>query len=118
MTRGGLNEESITIGLTRIAKGLEFTEEHMERSMQTIVSCAASGHYLTDRSTLNEHRRIFWTPSLFDYSLLRTSRLDTDIIERAKEICRKKIEEHEYQLEEKKTEKLVEIYDEARNNLC
>ena len=104
--------------LTRIAKGLEFTEEHIERSMQTIISCATSGHYLTDRSTLNEHRHIFWTPSLFDYSLLRTSRLDTDIIERAKDICRKKIEEHEYQLGEKEAEKLKEIYDEARSNLC
>ena len=82
------------------------------------MSCAASGHYLTDRSTLNEHRRIFWTPSLFDYSLLRTSTLDTDMIKRAKDICRKKIEEHEYQLEEKRAKKLEEIYDEARGNLC
>ena len=104
--------------LTRIAKGLEFTEEHVERSMQTIIRCAASGSYLADRSTLNEHRRIFWAPSLFDYSLLRTSRLDRDVIERAREICRKKMEEHEYQLEEKKTKKLKEIYDEARTNLC
>ena len=104
--------------LTRPAKGLEFTEEQAERSMQTIISCAASGHYLTDRSTLDEHRQIFWTPSLFDYSLLRTSRRETEMIERAKEICRKKIQEHEYRLEEGKRRELEEIYNEARRNLC
>jgi len=103
--------------LTKMARGLEFTQDQIERSMQTITSCAAKGQYLTHRSTLMDHRRIYWNPSLFDYSLLRTSKVDMDIIEKAKEICRRRIQEHEYQLEEKKRRKLIEIYKRASGNL-
>jgi trimethylamine:corrinoid methyltransferase-like protein len=103
--------------LTRIAKGLEFTQGQIERSMQTITSCADKSHYLTHRTTLMDHRRIYWNPSLFDYSLLRTSKADADIIEKAKEICRRRIQEHEYRLEEGKRRKLMAIYKEAAKNL-
>jgi len=103
--------------MTRLASGLEFTEEQINLSMQSIVHFASEGHYLTDRSALDGHRRIYWTPSLFDYSLLRTSRPDADIIEKAKELCRSKIREHEYQLEEEKREKLKAIYKEASRSL-
>ncbi len=104
--------------LTRMAKGLEFTEENVELSVQSIIRYAAKGHYLTDKNTLENHRGIYWTPSLFDYSLLRTSKPDTDFIEKAKEICREKIREHQYQLQEGKRRKLKEIYREASRNLC
>lgn len=87
-------------------------------SLRGMISCAASGHYLTDRSTLDEHRQIFWTPSLFDYSLFSASRRETEMIQRPKEICRKKIQELEYRLEEGKRRELEEIYNEARRNLC
>ena len=103
--------------LTRIAKGLEFTQDQIERSMQTITSCAAKGQYLTHRTTLTDHRRVYWNPSLFDYSLLRTSRADVDITEKAREICRRRIQEHEYRLEEGKRRKLMEIYQKAARNL-
>ena len=103
--------------LTRMARGLEFTRDQIERSMQSITSCVAKGQYLTHRSTLMDHKRIYWNPSLFDYSLLRTSKADADIIEKAKEICTRRIREHEYQLEEKKRRKLRGIYKEAAKNL-
>jgi len=103
--------------LARIARGLEFSQEQVDLSMQSIVRFAAKGHYLTDKSVLDEHRRIYWAPSLFDYSLLRTSKLDADMIGKAKETCRRKIREHTYQLEGRKKRKLTKIYEEAARNL-
>ena len=54
----------------------------------------------------------------FDYSLLRTSRQETETIEKAKEVCRKKLQEHEYGLEEGGGKKLQEMCGEACVNLC
>jgi trimethylamine:corrinoid methyltransferase-like protein len=103
--------------LSRMARGLEFAQDQIERSVQSIASCAIKGQYLTHRTTLVDHRRIYWSPSLFDYSLLRTSKIDADIAGKAREICRRRIQEHEYRLEEEKRRKLIEIYKRASGNL-
>jgi trimethylamine:corrinoid methyltransferase-like protein len=103
--------------LTRLAKGLEFTEDQIERSFQTITRCAPTGQYLTDKTTLEDYRRIYWTPEIFDHSLFRTHRPGLDIIAKAKKICREKIQEHKYQLEDEKRMKLEEIYREAVRTL-
>lgn len=103
--------------LTRLAKGLEFGEDHIESSLQAMARCARNGHYLADQTTRRDHKNIFWAPSLFDHSLYHTSKGDVDIVERAKEICRRKIAEHDYRLEEGKKRKLDEIYKEASRHL-
>ncbi|MGQ9515468.1 MAG: trimethylamine methyltransferase family protein [Thermoproteota archaeon] len=103
--------------LTRLAKGLEFTEDQMELSLKAIERCAPKGYYFTDETTRKDHRRIFWTPNLFDDSLLRTSKEGIDIIKKAKETCREKIAQHDYILEESKKSKLIEIYRDATTNL-
>jgi len=103
--------------LTRLAKGLEFGEDQIKSSLQAMARCVAKGHYLSDETTRRDHRNIFWAPSLFDDSLFHTSKGDVDIMERAKEVCRKKIAEHDYRLEEGKRQKLDEIYGEARRAL-
>lgn len=54
----------------------------------------------------------------FDYSLLRTSTQVIEIIEKAREVCRKKLQEHEYRLEEGRRKKLEEICGEACMNRC
>ncbi len=103
--------------LTRLAKGLELNEDQIELSLQAMERCVAKGHFLADETTRRDHRRIFWSPSLFDNSLLRTSKGDIDIIRKAKEICREKISQHDYLLDEKKMKKIDEIYCEAAKSL-
>jgi hypothetical protein len=66
---------------------------------------------------LEDYRRIYWTPEIFDHSLFRTHRLGLDIIAKAKKICREKIQEHKYQLEDERRGKLEEIYREAVRTL-
>ncbi|MBO3802393.1 MAG: trimethylamine methyltransferase family protein [Candidatus Brockarchaeota archaeon] len=103
--------------LARLAKGLEFSEEQIELSLQAMERCAAKGYYLADETTRRDHKRIFWAPTLFDDSLLHTSKGGTDIIGRAKEICRERISRHDFILDPKKKEKIGEIYREAAKNL-
>jgi trimethylamine:corrinoid methyltransferase-like protein len=104
--------------LTRLVKGLDFTEDQMEKSIGAIDRCAAKGHYFTDETTLSDHKRIYWAPTLFDHALFHTARGEVDIMERAKEVCATKIREHAYELGEDKKRKLEEIYAEATNNLA
>jgi len=86
--------------------------------MDIIERCASKGTFVTDKTTLSEYKRIFWQPELFDYSLLHTSRREMkDLVERAKDMARKKIAEHDFQLEEDKKRKLEEIYQEAVRKL-
>ncbi|MEM3547213.1 MAG: trimethylamine methyltransferase family protein [Candidatus Bathyarchaeia archaeon] len=103
--------------LTRLAKGLEFTEDQIELSIETIARCALKGQYLTDETTLKDYRRIYWTPEIFDYSLLHTYKPGPDIIAKAKKICKEKIQTHRYQLEDERRKKLEEIYREAVKTL-
>jgi len=103
--------------LTRLAKGLDFSEDQIALSLQAMARCASKGHYLADETTRRDHKKIYWTPSLFDDSLFHTSKGDIDILERAKEVCRRKIAEHGYRLEEEKRQKLDEIYKEASRHL-
>ncbi|MEM2303667.1 MAG: trimethylamine methyltransferase family protein, partial [Candidatus Bathyarchaeia archaeon] len=103
--------------LTRLAKGLEFTEDQIELSIETIARCALKGQYLTDETTLKDYRRIYWTPEIFDYSLLHTYKPGLDIIAKAKKICKEKIQTHRYQLEDERRKKLEEIYREAVKTL-
>lgn len=102
--------------LTRLANGLKFTEEEMEVSVHTVLRCAKKGHYLTDKTTLSDYRRIYWIPELLDYSLFHTHSFFPNIIEKAKKICKEKIMEHKYDLEESKRRKLEEIYKEAEKS--
>jgi len=104
--------------LSKLAKGISFSEEQLESSMDVIERCALRGTYLADKTTLNEYKQIFWYPELFDYSLLHTSRGEMKgLIDRAREIARKRIAGHDFQLEEDKRRKLEEIYREAARNL-
>jgi len=103
--------------LTRLAKGLEFEDGQIESSLQAMARCAGKGYYLADETTRRDHRNIFWAPSLFDDSLFRTSKGDVDIMEKAKEICRRKIAEHGYRLEDERRKRLDEIYAEASRHL-
>jgi len=76
------------------------------------------GTYLTDRTTLTDYKRIYWYPDLFDFSLLHTSRGEMKgITERAKEIARRKIAEHDFQIGESKKRRLDEIYQEAAKKI-
>jgi len=103
--------------LMRLTKGLEFTEEEINLSIDAILRCAKKGHYLMDKTTLLDYRRIYWIPEILDYSLFHTHRPSPDIIERAKKIYKEKMKEHEYVLEETKRKKLEEIHKEAEKNL-
>ena len=104
--------------LSKLAVGIRFSEEDLDRSMDIIERCAEKGTYLSDKTTLNEYKRTYWQPHLFDYSVLHTSKREMkSLIERAKEIARKKIKEHNYQLEENKKRKLEEIYQDAVRNM-
>jgi len=104
--------------LSKLARGLSFSEEELERSMDIIERCAQKGTYFMDKTTLNEYKRIYWQPHLFDYSLFHTSRGEMkSLIERAKEMARRKIAGHNFQLEEDKKRKLEEIYREAVKNI-
>lgn len=103
--------------LTRLARGLEFTEDQIKLSIQAIARCAPRGQYLTDETTLKDYRRIYWTPEIFDYSLFHTYKPSLDVIEKAKKICREKIQTHTYMLEDEKRRKLEEIYREAAKAL-
>ena len=94
--------------LSKLARGLSFSEEELERSMGVIERCAQKGFYFIDKTTLNEYNRIYWQPHLFDHSLFHTSRREIkSLIERAREIARKKITEHNFQLEEDKKRKIL-----------
>jgi len=100
--------------LSKLARGLDLSEEELDSSMEVIQRCALKGSFLTDKTTLTQYRRIYWYPRLFDYSLLHTSRREMkSLTDRAKEMARKKIAEHNFQLEESKKRKLEKIYREA-----
>jgi len=104
--------------LSKLAKGIDFSKEELESSMDIIERCASKGTFMMDKTTLSEYEHIFWQPELFDYSLLHTSKREMkDPVERAKDIARKKIAEHNFQLEEDKKRKLEEIYQEAVRKL-
>jgi len=82
--------------------------------MDIIERCALKETYLTDRTSLREYKRLYWYPDLFDYSLLRTSnRKMKSLVERAKEIAREKIAEHDFRLEEDNKKKSEGIFEEA-----
>jgi len=104
--------------LSRLAKGLSFSEEELDISMDVIRRGAQKGTFLAERTSLIDHKKLYWYPDLFDYSLLHTSRGQMkSITDRAKDIISKRVAEHDFILEEDKRRKLDEIYQEAIRNL-
>ena len=102
---------------TRFVRGVEYNDE--TSSIDSILEVGAGGSFLTHETTLAHYREAFWSPELFEHTSLATwrQRGGKSVRERAREIARRRIADHEYQLDEDRRKELDRIYRHAKKEL-
>ena len=100
---------------TQFLRGFEFNEETLSTNIiQEVVLKEES--FLSHDSTLSRFRDAFWIPELFEHLMLRQwqDKGGKSIRERAKEIAKRKIKEHEFELPPEVQRELNKIYQRAK----
>lgn len=100
---------------TQFLRGFEFNEETLSTNIiQEVVLKEES--FLSHDSTLSRFRDAFWIPELFEHLMLRQwqDKGGKSIRERAKEIAKRKIKEHEFELSPEVQRELNKIYQRAK----
>jgi len=103
--------------VSRFIKGFEFKDS--DSSLELIKEIESGGTYLDHPTTVQGHRRMFWTPELFEYYKLDQwrDRGGKSIRERAREIAKKKIKEHHFEFDRVMQNELDKIYKRASQSL-
>jgi len=103
--------------VSRFIKGFEFKNDDL--SFQIIKEVGIGGSYLAHATTMENYRQTFWIPELFEYSKLDQwkEKGGKSIRERAREIAKKKIKEHHFELDRHVQKELDEICKRARESL-
>jgi len=103
--------------VSRFVKGFELKEEGSP--LKLIKEGVAEGSYLGHPTTAKHYREIFWIPELFEYSKLDQwkGKGGQSIRERAKEIARKKIKEHQFRLDRNMQRELDKVWKKANQSL-
>jgi len=101
----------------RFARGLEYNEE--TSSIEAILEVGAGGSFLAHETTLASYREAFWESPLFEHASLASwrQRGEKSVRERAREIARQRIADHDYELEKAKRDELERIYRQAESQL-
>ena len=101
--------------VARVCQGFEFNDQTL--AIQAIEEVGlASGSFLYHRSTFDNFKKTTWMPDLFEHTTMRQwqEKGQPSIINQARQIARRKITEHEYQLEAEKRRDLEAIYQRAK----
>lgn len=103
--------------VSRFVKGFEL--EDKSPTLKLIKEGVAERSYLSHPSTAKHYREIFWIPELFEYSKLDQwkGKGGQSIRERAKEIARKRIKEHHFQLDNNVQKELDKVWNKANQSL-
>jgi trimethylamine--corrinoid protein Co-methyltransferase len=82
----------------RVVEGFEFSEEAM--AVDAIREVGPGGHFLDHPTTVAHCRDAFWAPELFEHRMLAQWREAgaRSLPERAREIARRRIAQHEFEL--------------------
>jgi trimethylamine--corrinoid protein Co-methyltransferase len=102
----------------RVLTGLEFSEEAV--GLDAIKEVGIGGNFLIHPTTLSRYRDALWNPALFEHSMLNNwkEKGATSLRDRAREIARKKIAQHMYELSGDIQRDLNEIWAHAQKTLC
>lgn len=97
----------------RVCRGFELSDETL--AVAAIEEMGEGGNFLGHESTLAHYRQATWEPDLFTHTTLRQwqERGSRELAERAREIARRRIAQHEYLLADDKRRQLAAIYDRA-----
>jgi len=100
----------------RVIQGFEFDEETL--ALDIIKRQSEKGKFLEDDSTLQNYTD-FWVPDLFERSSFSQWRQSDKISlkERAREIARSRIKNHDYQISEEIQSDLDKIYQQAEEEI-
>ncbi len=103
--------------VSRFVKGFQFQDE--VSSLKLIKEGVAEGSYLAHPSTVKHYRETFWIPELFEYSKLDQwkSKGSQSIREKAREIAKKKIKEHHFQLDRDVKKEMNKVWKKAKQSL-
>jgi len=103
----------------RFLKSFDFNEETLASSIIKGVIEEDRGDFLSHQSTLDNFRNAFWIPELFEHYTLRQWQENggKSILERAREIAKKRISEHHFELEKDVQKELDRIYRKASEDL-
>jgi len=96
-------------------RGFDFNEETLStKIIEEVV--LKDENFLSHQSTLKYFREAFWVPELFEHLMLRQwqDKGGKSIRERAKDIAKRKIKEHEFELPAEIQRELDRIYQKAK----
>lgn len=96
-------------------RGFDFSKETLStKIIEEVV--LKDENFLSHQSTLNYFREAFWVPELFEHLMLRQwqDKGGKSIRERAKDIAKRKIKEHEFELPAEIQRELDRIYQKAK----
>jgi len=99
----------------QFSRGFDFNEETL--STEIIQEVVLKGEtFLSHESTLNYFREAFWVPELFEHLMLRQwqEKEEKSILKKAKQIAKKRIKEHEFELPSEVQKELDKIYNKAK----
>jgi trimethylamine--corrinoid protein Co-methyltransferase len=101
----------------RVADGFEYDPDKL--SLDIIAECAGRGEFLAHPSTLANHRRIYWMPTLFEHmSLRRWQQLgEPQLVAEAGHIVDQKLARYDFELAPEKRRELDRIYQLASETL-
>jgi len=101
--------------VARVCQGFEFNDQTLAiRAIEEMGQ--ASGSFLYHRSTFDNFKKTTWMPDLFEHTTMGQwqEKGQPSITDQARKIARKRIANHEYQLEEEKRRDLELIYQRAK----
>jgi len=103
----------------RFLKSFDFSKETLAADVIKEVGGEGKGDFLSHQSTLDNFRDAFWSPELFEHYSLRQwqEKGATSILERAKQIAKRRIYEHHFELEKGVQKELDRIYKKASEDL-
>ncbi len=100
-------------------RGFDFSEETLStKIIQEVV--LGEENFLSHQSTLNHFREAFWVPELFEHLTLRQwqDKGEKSIRARARDIAKRKIKEHKFELTSEVQKELNRIYQKAKEELA
>lgn len=101
----------------RIAEGLDFTERDL--ALDVIKDCTPGKDFISHDTTLENYRRLYRMPNLFEHQLLDQWRAtgQASLRDKAREIAGKKIADHEFRLDPDVQAELDRLYSRAAEEL-
>ena len=102
----------------RVLSGLEFSEEAV--GLEAIKEVGIGGNFLIHPTTLSRYRTALWDPALFEHSMLSPwkEKGAVSLRDRAREIARKQIAQHTFELPSDVQRDLDDIWAHAQKTLA